>query len=194
MNNQQKHQQRFFFSYTEGLEFQWILNLASFKQLLCCFICLIITKWRKQTLGDGFRLLQLKGLDGSSWPVYSSGTWIVFFVLYSVDNPTEYKSIVLVVYLLIETKLNSLRIPGWKSASQTLWCHVDWALYQFMDLQIKPTWSLFQVNCRQTPSLWQKNKTEAVWSVNIIESTQQELHRHEIQIQENAQLSVWLLQ
>jgi hypothetical protein len=40
--------------------------------------------------------------------------------LYSVDNPTEYKSIVLVIYLLIETKLNSLRISGWKSASQAL--------------------------------------------------------------------------
>lgn len=51
MNNQRKHQQWFFFSYCEGLEFQWILNLASFKQLLCFFICLIITKWRKQTLG-----------------------------------------------------------------------------------------------------------------------------------------------
>jgi hypothetical protein len=42
--------------------------------------------------------------------------------------------------------------------------------------------------------VWHKNKTEAVWPVNIIESTQQELHRHEIQRQENAQLSVWLLQ
>ncbi len=71
-------------------------------------------------MGDGFCLLQLEGLDGSSWAGYSTGTRIVFFVLYSVDNPTEYKSIVLVIYLLIETKLNSLRISGWKSASQAL--------------------------------------------------------------------------
>jgi hypothetical protein len=44
----------------------------------------------------------LEGFDASSWAGYSTGTGIVFFVLYSVDNPTEYKSIVLVIYLLIE--------------------------------------------------------------------------------------------
>jgi hypothetical protein len=62
----------------------------------------------------------LEGLDASIWAEYSTGTQIVFFVLYSVDNPTEYKRIVLIVYLLIETKHNSLRVSGWKSASQTL--------------------------------------------------------------------------